>query len=717
MTDDNSPDTIASTTWGRYEFMRDNGHYDYIKKAHRCDNFFQGNQWSEEDKSFLAETKRPALTINKILATVSNVLGEQIFQRTDIEFRPRNSEASEEVADALSKVFKQISDNNQLPWVRSDVFCDGIITSRGFFDVRMDFTDSLRGEVRVEQLNPRSVLIDPDADSYDPDTWTDVIVTRWMSLPEIEVTYGKKYADKLRVRANQVLDNPHHVNDDMYRDRFGGPYENTYRADYYDQRDHRNVRVLERQVKRLDKFEFYVDINTGDMRPVPPSNTAEMTQDFLDRNPDITVVKRTAKRIRWVVVADDIVMHDDWSPYPFFTVVPYFPYFRRGSTIGLVENLIDPQELLNKASSQELHVINTSANSGWVTKVGNIKNMAPGELEERGAQTGLVLEVDDVSQTQKIQPNIIPQGLDRMTYKAAESIKEISGVSDYMTGFAREDVSAKSVIKNQQAGTSNLAKPMDSMQRTDWILAKNILTLIQMFYTEHRILHITTDRAMNRTEKMEVNKPDPATGRIINDLTLGEYGVVVTSQPERDTMEDNQFDQAVRLRLEAGVQIPDSYIIKASRLRDKEEIIRMIEGDKESPEAQEQAQLQKRAALAEVAEREAKAEKTKAEAHKITVEAEKESDPQAEMALKVRELEIQHELKRRELEMDHELEVQKASAEAELKKAQSITDRKQIMEKLAMERRESVAKLEIMRREADHKLDMMRRESEKPQEG
>ena len=30
---------------------------------------------------------------------------------------------------------------------------DGIVTGRGFFDVRFDFTDSLVGEVRVEQLN------------------------------------------------------------------------------------------------------------------------------------------------------------------------------------------------------------------------------------------------------------------------------------------------------------------------------------------------------------------------------------------------------------------------------------------------------------------------------------------------------------------------------------------------------------------------------------
>ena len=41
------------------------------------------------------------------------------------------------------------------------------------------------------------------------------------------------------------------------------------------------------------------------------------------------------RRIRWTVVADDIVLHDDWSHTP--TVVPFFPHFRKGNTIGPVE--------------------------------------------------------------------------------------------------------------------------------------------------------------------------------------------------------------------------------------------------------------------------------------------------------------------------------------------------------------------------------------------
>ena len=193
---------LATQVWNRYTWLRDNGHLDYVKKAAKCEDFFAGLQWDQNDLALLKAQRRPALTINKIISTISNVMGEQIFNRTDIAFKPRNEGATSEVADALTKVFMQIADNNQLSWARSDVFTDGVVTSRGFFDVRLDFTDSLRGEVRIEQLNPKNVLIDADADEYDPDKWNDVLITKWMSPDQIELLYGKADADLLRSRTD-----------------------------------------------------------------------------------------------------------------------------------------------------------------------------------------------------------------------------------------------------------------------------------------------------------------------------------------------------------------------------------------------------------------------------------------------------------------------------------------------------------------------------------
>lgn len=673
--------SLASQVWNRYTWLRDNGHLDYVKKAAKCEDFFAGLQWDQNDLALLKAQRRPAITINKIISTIANVMGEQIFNRTDIAFKPRNEGATSEVAHALTKVFMQIADNNQLPWVRSDVFADGIVTSRGYFDVRLDFTDSLRGEVRIEQLNPKNVLIDADADEYDPDKWNDVIITKWMSPDQIELLYGKKDAELLRSRTDSY--HPYGYDSiDINRDRFGSARAvgwplNTVTMEEYN--NVRNIRVIERQWKKLDKVLHFVDVETGDTRQVAYDWDEDRIAQHLDANPNLTTTKKLIQRIRWTVVADNVVLHDDWSPYKHFTVVPYFPYFRRGRTVGLVENLLGPQELLNKVSSQELHVVNTTANSGWKVKRNSLQNMSTAELEQRGAQTGLVLELDEIANAEKIQPNQTPTGLDRISYKAEEHIKSISGVSDYMQGFAREDVAAKSVTANKQSGQANLAKVMDNMNRTDFLLARAVLDLVQEFYTEQRLIYITTDRLLNTTEQMTVNEPTPE-GTIVNDLTLGEYAVVVTNQPERDTFEETQFDQLVRLRTEVGVQVPDKFILQASRAKDKADIISEMENAGQTPEAQQQAALQMRALEAEVASKEAEATQKGSDAQLKQAKAQKEiasigaDSGQNEILLEQQKLDQEFALKREQMEREFELKREMMVQEMALKREQATAD-------------------------------------------
>lgn len=594
---------LANKIWTRYTWCRDNGHTQYLQKAQKCDNFFVGEQWDQLDKARLAAVRRPALTINKILSTIGTVLGEQISNRAEISFRPRSG-ASEATAETLTKVFRQISDNNQLNWKRSEMFADGVITSRGYLDARIDFTDSMTGEVVISHLNPKNVIPDPDGEEYDPDTWADVFTTKWVTADDIAVLYGEEDADLLRNRDQSYF--PYGYDSiQAYRDRFGDNRNPMYTGDYDNSNVLRNIRLIERQYRVIDRQKHFVSA-TGDMRQVPESFDEERIRMFVERF-GFKVITKMVRRLRWTVIADNVVLHDDWSPYKHFTVIPYFPFFRRGRTVGLVENLLDPQEILNKVSSQELHIVNTTANSGYMVKTGSLANMTIEELEEKGAQTGLVIEVngDPTKDIQKITPNQVPTGLDRVSYKAEEHIKTISAVNDSMQGQDREDVAAKAIQAKRQAGGTNLVKPLDNLTRTDFLLARAVLALVQDFYTEERVMTITKDSLTGETETFAVNQQTPE-GEVINDLTLGEYDVIVSSVPARETLEDSQFDQAVSLR-ELGVMIPDSVLIESSRLTNKREIIQQLMGNQDSPEAKAQAELARRAQEAEVAKLESEA--------------------------------------------------------------------------------------------------------------
>lgn len=298
------------------------------------------------------------------------MVGHQSTMRADIAYKPKSKGSSEDVATILTAVVDQILDANDYhDKVEPLVFQDGVIEDRGFIDVRMSFDDNFQGEVTLKSLDPRSVVIDPDARDYDPATWTEVFIDNWLSPDDIEAMYGKD--KRTQVEAICVTPLSTFGTKSVRYDTFGD--NATVIAETVDEARIKSVRVIERQYKRYTMVREFVDLSTGEMRRVP-DHWDEGRITAVSQQYGLPIRKRFTSRIRWTVTADHIVLHDDWSPYDTFTVVPYFPVFRRGRPSGLVRHLLDPQDQLNKIESQVLHVINTTANSGWMVEEGSLRN-------------------------------------------------------------------------------------------------------------------------------------------------------------------------------------------------------------------------------------------------------------------------------------------------------------------------------------------------------
>ena len=652
---------LAKSQWNSYTRARDSGHEDYVHMAKKCDMYYRGDQWDEFDMQQLDDQGRPALTINTILPTINAVLGEQSTKKADIQFKPRGG-GNQEIADTLTKVYQQISDNNKLEWVESQVFSDGLIQDRGYFDVRIDFADHVQGEVKIEAKDPLDILIDPDAKHYDPRTWNEIFESKWMSIDEIEETYGQAKADKLRFLAETGTTlgaDSMEFEEERYGDTDEYNYGQQYPGDPENARMLRSIRVIERQYYKLKECTFYVDPVTGDMRDVPYNWTKKKREGFADQF-GLDIVTKTMRKVRWTVTADTVVLFDDWSPYSQFTIVPYFPYFRRGKPFGMVRNLLSPQEQLNKITSQELHIVNTTANSGWIVENGSLSGMTADDLEEHGAETGLVLEFNRGSTPPaKIPPNQIPTGLDRLGQKASRNIKEISGITDAMLGQDSPEVSGVAIQQKQNRGSTMLQVPLTNLAKTRQYLAESILKLVQAYYTEERVIQITDEEDPYKPRKpLRVNQMTPE-GQIINDLTLGEYDVVVTTAPARDNFDEMQFAEAIELR-RAGVPIPNDMIVEYSHLSRKADVadrIRQMEGT--APPTPEQIEMQKfqmetqiRSTQLEIAKLEAEVANLQTSA---ALNAAKTEAVGSEPQLKLADMQSKLQSKREELELRERL--------------------------------------------------------------
>ena len=586
---------LARSHWSRYQMALTRGHQDYQIQAKTCENFYLGGgrQWSDDDRQSLEDAGRPALEENIIFSTINTVIGYQTQSRMDVAYKPREVD-DQGISDILSKITMYITDQNKYPWKESTVFADGLIQQRGYFDIKMNFNENVYGDIDIDILDPLDVIPDPDSKSYDPDDWADVITLSWMSFEDIKETYGLK---KWRQMEKSSSDEPDFGSGSFEEERNKFGTTNNYSAFYTNSNDIQHARLLSRQYWKIQNRNFFFDPKSGDLNPVPDDMKPQERKRFAKEN-QYEIIKKVTKRIRWTVSSRDVVLFDEWSPYDHFTVVPYFPYFRRGVTIGLVDNLIKTQEMLNKVYSQILHVVNTTANSGWLVEENSLVNMNTEDLEAVGSQTGLVLEYKRGGQPPaKIEPNQVPTGLKDLVTSGVDLIRLISGVSETFQGGKGPEVSGTAIQSRVHQSAIQLAAPIDNLFRTRNMIAERILKLIQSFYTQERTFMITGSNTDGKTTNIPVtiNQEDsenPDSTSLINDISVGKYDVVIADVPTQITFQNAQFAQAVEMR-KFGVNIPDEEMVLMSTLSRKSEIAKKLENapDPEMASVQKDAMM------------------------------------------------------------------------------------------------------------------------------
>ena len=607
---------VARENWDRYLYALTRGHSSYVSRARRLEEYYLGGglQWSATDRANIENAGRPVIEVNQIFPAVNMALGDQLNSRVDISFRPRNNETDQEIADTLTKVAKQVCDDIAYQWLESQMFSDGMIQQRGFIDVFLDFSADARGVIMAENIDPLDVMIDPDANGYDPNTWADVMLIKRMTLDEIRQLFGEEKAAEVEMKVNATT---YGTDESEDRNSFADDGERSgfLAAKHWTQGSITRYAVIYRQQVKHELTEVIVTVD-GKVEVMERYTPDERSRMIADGG---LATKRIVKRIRFSVSTADTVLHDDWSPYRTFTVIPFFPYFRRGRTRGMVDNATSPQDLLNKSTSQLLHIVNTTANSGWMVPEGALVNMRPEDLKDQGAKTGLVMVYrPNLPAPTKILPNPVPPGLDRMSEKAELAIKTITGISDAMQGLNGPEVSGIANRTKLYQGKTQLAGPLDNLARSRNLFGRKLLELMQDFYTEERVFLITdtSDPSQTRYNRLIINQMMPD-GVVANHISVGDYDVVIADMPTMATFEDSQFQAALDMRKE-GIGIPDSFIVESSPLTRKADIVKaMSQTTNVDPEAEAKA----REIEAKVRKLDAETERTKVETVNKAVES------------------------------------------------------------------------------------------------
>lgn len=554
-------------------------HNKWATVAKKCTEFLEGDQWSEEAKAEMRQIKRSALTINKINTLWRLVMGYQSSNRLDVTYLPTSdSQSSEDVAVVLSNLYKAESGRIDLKFTDSEVFGDGLTTGRGWWDICLDFESNDFGEIGATAVDPFSVYVDPDCNTYDIEKSAAYIQKSvWTDIDQVNALYGSDAAI-----AVQNLISPGHTSQllsflgeqDVSPIRYFGQYADdkamgnwadVYHTDFVDMQAKR-LRLLDSQYKITSIKPCFVDLETGDKEPIPDEWLLPENQHRIEKslayaeqlgNP-LKIVQRPVKRVRRTVSCADTLLYDRWSDYETYTMIGFFPYFRRGRTRGMIDDLLDPQMEKNKKRSVIVDILNRNANSGWMYEENSLDAEQEENLRKHGAAPGINVKykrstVGVDNKPNRIEPGNYPQGLDRLEEKASADLNEISGINESALGQLDQVQSGRAIEARQRQAVLSIQPYQDNFSRSKKRQGDKFLEIFQNHYTEERIYRIMGEDSKLVT--YEINKKIMTGSNSItrlNDITVGKYSVEVDETPISATFKQGQFEETMMLLEKLG---------------------------------------------------------------------------------------------------------------------------------------------------------------------
>ncbi|MBK8200443.1 MAG: hypothetical protein IPK75_19005 [Acidobacteria bacterium] len=571
----------------------------WSETAIRCLNYRHGEQWLDSEKA----EDRPSLTINRVAPLVNMIDGYFRQNRYDIIYKPGGlSPGTDDVATTLTKLEKAVSTANQGKWHAAEVFNDGVSTGRGYFGLPDRFLQNDLGEIKETVLDPFHVRPDPDADDYDPATWNYVQIDSWLSLEDIAATYGQLACDLVDMSsmggpARTMNSTGGRVGLDQFQpprgfkqlegylaaDDLNSTWNGVLASAPWDHinRTRRLLRTIETQHRVWTGANVFIDQQSGAKRPCPVWWDREHIDAVLQwsqlRGLPITIRAEKIKLVRMTVSAGDVVLHDEWSPYRSLTVVPYFAYFRKGLTRGIVNDLLDPQDEVNKRRSVYLHMASSTANSGWQWERGSLTDEMESRMENEGARPGLnVVYERGYQPPTKIQPGAPAQALERLELAGKEDIKEIANINDSALGQLDRVQSGRAIIARQRTSIIGNEYVFDNFSRSRYLCGRLKLELFQDHYTEQRLMMLEGDTGSLHPTMINQRL---ANGTIANDITGSTYDVTVDERPMADTFAEAQMGDLLDIvdkGIVPGALIAD-IIVDASSMPRKDEIKRRID--------------------------------------------------------------------------------------------------------------------------------------------
>ena len=494
--------------------------------------FAAGDQWPVEIQNSRVLEARPCLTVNKVDAYCRQITNQMRQQRPRIKVHGMNTESDAKMAQIIQGICRHIE-------VQSDA--DQAYDKAGDFAVRMGWgywrvttkytrDDSFDQDIYIEQIdNPFTVYFDPNSSQPDGSDAEKVLITTVIPKKVFKKMYPNAEIDQgFTMRGTGDQNSEWIMKEDIRL------------AEYF---------YTERKAIKLCLLSDGTSVEESDLPP----------QEVLDASGITIVDKRDSykKQIRWCkLTAMQVLEEGEWAG----KYIPIVPVYGQETVVeakkkrfGLVRMAKDPQRMYNFWQTSLTESVALAPKAKWLLAEGqdeghenewamaNIKSMPV----LRYKQTDIDGKPAPVPQ--RLQPEPPPTGVMAAAQSMTTDLMQVVGIFD-PAQLPTGNLSGKALQGQQQQVDMTNFHYYDNLTRSIRQTGRIILDLIPKIYDKERVMRIIGDDG--KPEILTINQygqDEEGIDRILNDVTVGEYDIVMDTGPGYNSKRQEAVDSMMAL--------------------------------------------------------------------------------------------------------------------------------------------------------------------------
>lgn len=485
--------------------------------------FRYGDQWPQYAIASRG-LERPQLTINETNTYIKKVTNQQRQQRPRGKASPVDNFADKKIAKVITGLGRHVEVNSDADNAYDTAFDFAATIGWGYWRMRCDFVaeDSFDQDVFIDVIdNPFTVYFDPNSKLPDGSDAEKGLITDVMS----KEAFRKQYPG---------------AQDSGFTGRGTGDNDPNW--------------VTEHDI-RLAEY-FYVERTKATLVKLTDGTIAwadqlpKLKQFMTTLGIGVAGDRESFKRVvKWCKVTAFEPLEEKVLPGRWIPIVPVYwtniVIDGRRLRQGLVKDAIDPQRMVNFWQTAITESIALAPKAKWLLAEGQdeghekefaVANISPNPVL-RYKPTDVQGKPAPVPQ--RIQPEPPPTGAIEATFMASQNLSRVMGVFDPAVRGGAQHKSDKTLNAERAQSENTNFDGYDNLVRSIKHTWRIMLSYFPVVYDTQRVQRIIgedgRDQLVTLNEKKTVDEDGQAVQKVLNDVTVGCYDVVMQTGPGYDT--------------------------------------------------------------------------------------------------------------------------------------------------------------------------------------